>query len=90
VDAGIPIIAPSFARQVLRAKFCAPSFARRVLRAKGSGGFFMSRHQFVFATARSVAFAFAAGSAKAAETVKIGVIYPLIGPSLKSCRDDCR
>jgi len=50
----------------------------------------MSRHQFVFATARSVAFAFAAGSAKAAENVKIGVIYPLIGSSLKSCRDDCR
>jgi branched-chain amino acid transport system substrate-binding protein len=39
----------------------------------------MSRHQFVFATAFSVAFAFAAGSAKAAENVKIGVIYPLTG-----------
>jgi len=39
----------------------------------------MNRHQFVFATALSAAFAFAAASATAAENVKIGVIYPLTG-----------
>jgi len=85
VDAGIPIIAPSFARQVLRAKLCAPSFARQRF-----GRIFHEPAPVRLCHCAFPFFIFAAGSAKAAENVKIGVIYPLIGSSLKSCRDDCR